>query len=224
MIYFLAAIAIVAMICILLFNKYAATPETTALNKLDLTNTSSSRPVPKPHTDPSVKKYLAENNRLAAVAAKKATAVSADEAAQKLQDLLKQSLNEGSYRAGQYNLTMADKMRLLEDYENERDAVPDMSEDELEQKIVELEDQIMDLEDNYASVQADTEVTGDLTELHDMDNRYGDLEEELAKYKEQLANYGKRNDETAQLMQRIIKEVGLDDDSSPFGPNLDSYF
>jgi len=147
-----------------------------------------------------------------------AEAVNADEAAQKLQDLLKQSLTH------QYTLTVDDKMRLLEDYENERDAVPDMSEDELEQRIVELEDQIMDIEDNYASVQADAEVTGNLTELHDMDNRYGDLEEELAKYKEQLANYGKRNDETAQLTARAIKEVGLDDDSSPFDPNLDSYF
>lgn len=228
MIYLMAAIGIAVLVCILLYSKFATTPDTSSIKNLDFTD--QSRPAPKPRVDPMVRKAQEQKARelLKSMEVKRqASMTPSDASASKaLNDLMKQYVG-GSYmnNPNPYgNITMADKMRLLEDYDRERDNFPDMSEDEIEQRIVSLEEAIMDIEDSYASVQADAEVTGDRTEIDALDEKYGDLEEELAKYKEQLENYGKRQDETAQLMQNIIKEIGLDDSASPFGPDLDGYF
>lgn len=83
--------------------------------------------------------------------------------------------------------------------------------EQIELAILGIEAHLMELEDSYASVTADAEVTGDTTELRALDEKYGDLEEQLSKFRERLDNYDAESVAGFNATEKLIDDLGLND-------------
>jgi len=84
---------------------------------------------------------------------------------------------------------------------------PQLTPHQIKAEIAELEAVLLDFEDRYPSVQADAEVTGDLTEIRTLDESYGDTEEAIQNYRDQLDAEIKKDNEGTNETERLIDDV-----------------